>query len=98
LGGRLGAVLQSLLLKSEMTRVQATGQTSAESAREKENGFAIHVSLLLGLQLLGKRGVTTMSGRPDELLGRSPGLIGLQTGRENSLAVHRAEWMHSPRS
>ena len=38
-----------------------------------------------------------MSGRPDELLGRPPGLIVLQTGRESSPVVQKAEWMHSPK-
>jgi hypothetical protein len=38
-----------------------------------------------------------MSGRPDELLERSRGLIALQIDRENSPTVRRAEWMRSPK-
>lgn len=37
-----------------------------------------------------------MPERPDELLGRSPGLIALQSSRETLQVVRRGEWMHSP--
>src|SRR3954452_4678850 len=40
--------------------------------------FPDHVSCRL--QLFRKRGKTTMLERPNELLGRSPGLIALQSG------------------
>src|SRR5215472_12631132 len=59
------------------------------------DAFSSHVSCRL--QLWSARGATTMPERPDELLGRSPGLIALQTGRKNSPAVHRTKWMRSPR-
>src|SRR5690348_4146136 len=49
------------------------------------DAFSNHVSCRL--QLWGARGATTISGRPDELLARSLGLIALQIGRENSPAV-----------